>query len=125
MVPHHVFILGLKKDVKAASKHDKSGLIAAWQPAIVKHMYWVAASTPENTLQWSDNVESKWRSLENHIVNVHHHNDPLYPKCAHPKRKRGQKKKNYMKRSKCCSTYLVLVASAKSIQMFFFNLGQK
>ena len=62
---------GFKKDLKAAVKQDKSGLISEWEKAIVNHLYWVAASTPAKTPCWSDVVESKWRSLSNHIVNVH------------------------------------------------------
>lgn len=29
---------------------------------------------------------AKWKSLFNHIQNVHTHDDPLFPQCAHPDR---------------------------------------
>ena len=93
-------IVGLKKDLKAARAKDKSGLIAAWESAVINHLYYVAASTPAETPSWSDMVESKWRSLTNHVVNIHRHGaNELYDKCAHSSRKRGEKKKRYMKKS--------------------------
>lgn len=82
--------------MKAAIQKDSTGMIADWSTALVNHMYWVAASTPTSTPQWSSVVESKWRSTINHVVNKHSHNDPNYSRCDHPRRQKGQKKK-YMK----------------------------
>lgn len=95
-----LLLKGLKKDLKNASKKDDTGLIADWSGAIVNHLYWVAASTPQGTRDWSGVVEAKWSSLLNHIANTHSHSNPHYPKCSHPRRKRGDKKKKYIKSSK-------------------------
>lgn len=62
---------GLKKDIKAAIPKDKSGLLGEWARPLLSHIYWVAASTPQNTERWTEVVEAKWRSAANHIVNVH------------------------------------------------------
>ena len=93
----------MKKDLKAAKAQDKSGLIGAWESAVINHLYYVAASTPVDTPDWGDMIESKWRSITNHIINSHRHgqNEP-YKRCAHGSRKRGDKKKKYMKKSESC-----------------------
>lgn len=61
---------GQKKDCEVVQK---------WLPGIKNHMYWTA---------WSSTTGfekvAKWTSLVNHIQNVHEHDDPLFPKCAHP-----------------------------------------
>ena len=96
-------VTGLKKELKHAISKDETGMILEWQSAIINHLYWVAASTPEN-VDWKDIVLSKWKSLCSHIVNVHKHPYQPYSKCEHSRRKRGEKKKKYMKRSEYWSS---------------------
>ena len=96
-------VTGLKKELKNAISKDETGIISEWQSAIINHLYWVAASTPEN-VDWKDIVLSKWKSLCSHIVNVHKHPNQPYRKCEHSRRKRGEKKKKYMKRSEYWSS---------------------
>lgn len=101
-------ILGLKKDLRTASNNDKKGAVQEWSTAIVNHIYWVASSTLPTTEAWADVVEAKWRSLLNHIVNKHQHQDPLYPRCQHPRvKKKGAKKKKFMKEGKRTKTLLL------------------
>ena len=78
-----------------AVKSDGSNKIREWTSAIINHLYWVAASTPEGP-QASDIMEAKWQSLLDHICNKHTHQNPLYPQCEHPRRPHQRKK--YMKR---------------------------
>ena len=96
-------VTGLKKELKHAISKDETGMILEWQSAIINHLYWVAASTPEN-VDWKDIVLSKWKSLCSHIVNVHKHPNQPYSKCEHSRRKRGEKIKKYMKRSEYWSS---------------------
>ena len=72
-------VTGLKKELKHAISKDETGMILEWQSAIINHLYWVAASTPEN-VDWKDIVLSKWKSLCSHIVNVHKHPNQPYSK---------------------------------------------
>lgn len=92
-----IYVTGLKKDLKAAAQKDSTGMVADWSKAIINHMYWVASSTPQNTENWEDVVENKWKSAIEHVANIHRHNNSFYPRCEHPRRKRGEKKIKYMK----------------------------
>lgn len=56
-------------------------VVKKWSPAIKHHMYWSAASSKSG----AEKV-AKWTSLVNHIQDVHTHDDPLFPKCAHPEK---------------------------------------
>ncbi|KAK7904170.1 hypothetical protein WMY93_016777 [Mugilogobius chulae] len=72
---------GLSKKLDKLSKDKECQLIKKWSAAIKNHMYWAASSSktgPEKV--------AKWTSLINHIQNVHTHDDPEFPKCAHPEK---------------------------------------
>lgn len=71
--------LGLSKKLSGLAKNKDCQVVAKWLPSIKNHIYWTATSSetgPEKV--------AKWKSLANHIQNVHTHEDPLFPKCAHP-----------------------------------------
>ncbi|XP_077508727.1 uncharacterized protein LOC144120179 [Amblyomma americanum] len=68
---------GLKKKLGALSK--KHPIIAEWSQCIVNHLYWVAGAGEGNGVL----VVSMWRSLLNHICNVHEGHDRPYCKCMH------------------------------------------
>ena len=94
-------ILGLKKDLNKAAKLDASGRVSSWTKSVVTHMYWVAASTsPTDTEHWSDTMEAKWMSLSNHISGLHKHANPYFTKCAHRAKKKGDKKKDYLRKGR-------------------------
>ena len=100
---------GLKKDLAKAAKLDKSGKISKWSTRIINRLYWVAASMPPSIGEnWADTVEAKWTSLANHVINKHKHSNQLHPRCAHPSRKRGEKKRKYFKRGINMTTILLL-----------------
>lgn len=70
---------GLSKRLDNLAKDKECQVLKKWLAAIKNHMYWSASSStsgPEKV--------AKWTSLLNHIQDVHTHDDPLYPKCAHP-----------------------------------------
>lgn len=67
-----------------------------WIKSIVNHMYWCAASTPDgNGLL----IMAKWKSLNNHIQNVHEHDDPLHSACSHPPIEENEPIKKWLKPS--------------------------
>jgi solute carrier family 8 (sodium/calcium exchanger) len=47
---------------------------------IINHLYWTAASFPD---QDGVLMLAKWKSLCNHIINVHNGHNPLDPICEH------------------------------------------
>ncbi|XP_039870002.1 uncharacterized protein LOC120722893 isoform X1 [Simochromis diagramma] len=72
---------GLSRKLKKLAKSKECLLVRRWLPSIRNHVYWSATtstSAPEKV--------AKWKSLVNHIQNVHTHDDPLFPTCAHPNR---------------------------------------
>ncbi|KAK7884695.1 hypothetical protein WMY93_027818 [Mugilogobius chulae] len=72
---------GLSKKLEKLSKVKECELIKKWLPAIKNHIYWVACSSTSG-----QEKTAKWKSLINHIQNVHTHPDPEFPRCAHPDR---------------------------------------
>lgn len=75
------FSTGLSRKLKKLAKSKECLLVRRWLPSIRNHVYWSATtstSAPEKV--------AKWKSLVNHIQNVHTHDDPLFPTCAHPNR---------------------------------------
>lgn len=72
---------GLGKALDSAAKDRKCETIKLWRPAIVNHLYWTAASTPDGN---GDLMEAKWTSLVNHVQDIHEHDTPAFPTCAHP-----------------------------------------
>lgn len=70
---------GLSKKLERISKDKDCQLVKKWHHSIRNHLYWTASSStsgPERV--------AKWKSLLNHIQDVHIHDDQAYPKCEHP-----------------------------------------
>ncbi|KAK3586073.1 hypothetical protein CHS0354_033196 [Potamilus streckersoni] len=57
-------------------------------------MYWVAASTPDGN---KSVMLAKWRSLVNHIQNIHDGYGDLFPKYSHDKLVGHKTKKKWLK----------------------------
>ncbi|XP_059910893.1 uncharacterized protein LOC132459978 [Gadus macrocephalus] len=74
----------LGKALDAASKECDQ--LQLWRPAIVNHLSWTAASTPDGNPAV---MEAKWRSLVNHIQDIHDHDTPAFSSCAWPSRRRS------------------------------------
>uniref|UniRef100_A0AAV2KG27 Transposase n=2 Tax=Knipowitschia caucasica TaxID=637954 RepID=A0AAV2KG27_KNICA len=72
---------GLKKALDAASKEQHCEDLALWKAAVINHLYWTAASTPDGN---PEVLEAKWTSLVNHVQDIHTHKSPWFPVCAHP-----------------------------------------
>ncbi|KAK0135730.1 hypothetical protein N1851_028407 [Merluccius polli] len=71
----------LQKSIDAAAKEKDCEDLKLWKPAIVNHLYWTAASTPNGD---PDVMEAKWQSMLNHVQDVHEHSYPSFPRCEHP-----------------------------------------
>lgn len=65
----------------AAAKERECEDLKLWRPAIINHLYWTAASTPNGD---ADVMEAKWRSMVNHVQDIHEHGTATFPCCAHP-----------------------------------------
>ena len=49
------------------------------EQSIINHLYWVG-----NSSETPDEREERWRSILNHIANIHEHNGhKLFTKCLH------------------------------------------
>ncbi|XP_052402604.1 uncharacterized protein LOC127949408 isoform X2 [Carassius gibelio] len=73
------FEKGLSKKLDKLSKMKDCEVLKKWLHSIKNHVYWSAISSesgPEKV--------AKWNSLQNHIQNVHLHENHLFPKCEHP-----------------------------------------
>ena len=74
------FISGLKTKLLALSKEKYCDIIHPCIKSIINHLYWTAASSPD---QDGELKLAKWKSLCNHIINVHNGYSPLYASCEH------------------------------------------
>ncbi|KAG5275499.1 hypothetical protein AALO_G00121020 [Alosa alosa] len=81
----------LGKALDAASKECDQ--LRLWRPAIVNHLYWTAASTPDGNPAV---MEAKWRSLVNHIQDIHDHDTPAFSSCAHGTLDGDQRNKEWL-----------------------------
>ncbi|XP_062579418.1 uncharacterized protein LOC134241368 [Saccostrea cucullata] len=62
-----------------SSAQRGAGQIRPWIKSIVNHTYWVAASSGNNGQMKVD----KWKSISNHLINVHEHDSEVFPRCEH------------------------------------------
>ncbi|XP_069109654.1 uncharacterized protein [Argopecten irradians] len=85
---------GLKKKVLALSKEKDCGELSSWIRSITNHLYWVAASTPDGDAEM---MMEKWRSLGNHIQNIHEGHGHRFPKCLHPDLGGQERRKRWLK----------------------------
>ncbi|XP_071498945.1 uncharacterized protein [Diadema antillarum] len=71
---------GLKKKINAVAKLKDCEVVGRWKRSIVSHVYWCAASSPDGN---GDMIAAKYKSILNHIRNVHDNHGDLFPTCAH------------------------------------------
>ncbi|KAG5277195.1 hypothetical protein AALO_G00114790 [Alosa alosa] len=83
----------LRKALDAAAKERHCEDLKLWKPAIVNHLYWTAASTPDGD---PDVMQAKWQSLVNHVQDIHEHDTPAFPCCAHPPLEGEQRNKQWL-----------------------------
>ena len=67
--------------------------VALWVKSISNHMYWCAASSVDDP----DLIVSKWRSITNHVANVHEGHEGRFDKCLH----KDIEDRSWMKPGRC------------------------
>lgn len=72
--------LGLKKKISSLGKQKGFEIIGLWKRSINNHVYWIASSTPDGN---PDIMKAKWRSLLNHLHNIHTDHSEKFPHCLH------------------------------------------
>ncbi|KAL2096843.1 hypothetical protein ACEWY4_006050 [Coilia grayii] len=71
----------VQKALDATAKERGCEDLKLWRPAIINHLYWTAASTPNSD---PNVMEAKWCSMVNHVQDIHEHGGTAFPHCAHP-----------------------------------------
>ena len=90
-------ILGIEKKLVKLGKNKECEEINQWIRSIVNHVYFSVISSPSDS---PDLVQAKWLSLHNHICNKHSGHGKLYPKCQHPRLKKRDRQKAWLKKRK-------------------------
>ncbi|CAH3160182.1 unnamed protein product [Pocillopora meandrina] len=68
-IPHPFsFIKGIGKKIDALAKQKDCENAGLWRRSIINHLYWMAATATEGN---GDMLETMWKSLTNHIQEVH------------------------------------------------------
>lgn len=70
---------GMGKKLTALGKERGCDLVKKWKPAISKHLYWCVNKGKGDP----DVSVAAWKALENHVINIHTHDDPKFDKCLH------------------------------------------
>ncbi|KAL1436726.1 hypothetical protein MTO96_049405 [Rhipicephalus appendiculatus] len=69
----------IKKRLTTESKKSACAELRAWIQDAVNHLYWcVAVSRGDGNL-----LVAMWKSMLNHVINVHAGHDAPYPRCLH------------------------------------------
>ncbi|XP_064465216.1 uncharacterized protein LOC135376632 [Ornithodoros turicata] len=63
----------------AINRSTKHHVVKFWIESLIRHIYWC----PKYSGESGDLCLAKWVSAVNHIVDVHEHDNPLYPVCYH------------------------------------------
>ena len=77
---HTLDLSGIGKKIDALAKQKDCDTAGLWRRSIVNHLYWVAATAPEGN---EDMLEEMWKSVTNHIQDIHIGHGDLFPECAH------------------------------------------
>lgn len=72
-------ITDVSKKIEVLAKKKGCSILGSWKQSISNHLYWCAASSGGDGKE----VEAKWLSITNHVVNVHEGHSSTFPPCAH------------------------------------------
>ena len=70
--------LGLSKRIETLGKQRNCEVVLPWRRSSVNHLYWCGCTSKSG-----EEAVEKWKSITNHVQNVHHHDSGLFPVCAH------------------------------------------
>ncbi|KAG1959839.1 hypothetical protein F2P79_005978 [Pimephales promelas] len=102
----------LGKALDAAAKERECEDLKLWRPAIINHLYWTAASTPNGD---ADVMEAKWRSMVNHVQDIHEHGTATFPCCAHPPLEGEARNKEWLEPGSTVAVKLESVATRTAL----------
>ena len=71
--------IALKKKLTAQGKKKGYEVLINWLPSINNHLYWCAATSGGD----GELVKAKWRSITNHVCNIHANHCTIFPSCLH------------------------------------------
>lgn len=74
----YIFV-GVSKKLERSSKKKGCEDIRPWIKSISNHMYWVASSSGTD----GDMKVAKWKSVVNHVANIHQGHGEKFPECQH------------------------------------------
>ena len=74
-----VCILGVAKKLEQLAKQKDCEVVHQWVKSISNHLYWSAASSDNG-----DVMVAKWKSIGNHLQDIHEGHGELFPVCLHP-----------------------------------------
>ena len=72
--------VGVNKKIKVVGKQKECELANDWRRSIVNHIYWSASSTEDGN---GKVMAAKYKSVLNHMRNVHEGHGEKHPKCLH------------------------------------------
>ncbi|XP_064463570.1 uncharacterized protein LOC135374560 [Ornithodoros turicata] len=70
---------GIKKKLLGLGRSARHQVVRLWIESLIRHAYWCPRTSGDDC----DLCLAKWVSAANHIVDIHEHDDPLYPVCYH------------------------------------------
>ncbi|KAA0723677.1 hypothetical protein E1301_Tti003208 [Triplophysa tibetana] len=82
-----------RESLDDSSKERERKDLKLWRQAVIYHLYWTAASTPNGD---GDVMEAKWRNMVNHVQDINEHDTPMIPCCEHPRLEGEARKKAWM-----------------------------
>jgi hypothetical protein len=88
---------GFSKKVEALAKQKECETVRPWIKSISNHLYFCSSSTPDGN---GDIMVAKWKSIPNHVTNIHEHDDKAFPKCLHDPITSQEQKRKWLKPSK-------------------------
>ncbi|KAL1276430.1 hypothetical protein QQF64_036053 [Cirrhinus molitorella] len=104
--------VGLEKALDAAGKERECEDLKLWRPASINHLYWTAASTPNGD---ADVMEAKWKSMVNHVQDIHEHDTSAFPCCAHPPLEGEARNKEWLEPGSAVAVKLENVATRTAL----------
>ena len=88
---------GVSRKLEALAKERNCDEIKPWIRSVVNHLYYCAA-----TSEGGEQVVAKWKSIANHVQNIHTHDDEDYPHCLHESRTGENARKWLTPSTKAC-----------------------
>ncbi|KAH7947753.1 hypothetical protein HPB52_015608 [Rhipicephalus sanguineus] len=70
---------GVKKKLTVAAKKSACAALKDWIQPVVNHLYWCVAVSEGD----GDLLVAMWKSMLNHVINMHAGHDSPYPRCLH------------------------------------------